>query len=136
MARVFAHKDVEELAKFGSVPVVNGLSDYNHPCQILKVDEPSPRLGSIEGKKVVYVGDENNIVHSWIRLATVLPFEFVCLQEDYTPDQATIDRCNNSGPTDCKCVISHDLNRNTGSLPPPLHRRLGIHGPKRRSRAA
>jgi ornithine carbamoyltransferase len=62
----------------------------------------------------VYVGDGNNIVHSWIRLATVLPFEFVCLcPEDYTPDQATIDRCNNSGVG--KCVISHDLNDIAGA---------------------
>jgi ornithine carbamoyltransferase len=115
MARVFAHKDVEELAKFGSVPVVNGLSDYNHPCQILAdAMTITERLGSIEGKKVVYVGDGNNIVHSWIRLATVLPFEFVCLcPEDYTPDQATIDRCNNSGVG--KCVISHDLNDIAGA---------------------
>ena len=115
MARVFAHKDVEDLAKFGSVPVVNGLSDYNHPCQILAdAMTITERLGSIEGKKVVYVGDGNNIVHSWIRLATVLPFEFVCLcPEDYTPDQATIDRCNNSGVG--KCVISHDLNDITGA---------------------
>jgi ornithine carbamoyltransferase len=115
MARVFAHKDVEDLAKFGSVPVVNGLSDYNHPCQILAdAMTITERLGSIEGKKVVYVGDGNNIVHSWIRLATVLPFEFVCLcPEDYTPDQATIDRCNNSGVG--KCIISHDLNDIAGA---------------------
>ena len=49
------------------------------------------KLGSIEGKKVVYVGDGNNIVHSWLRLAAVLPFEFVCCcPEGYEPDAATV----------------------------------------------
>lgn len=115
MARVFAHKDVVDLAKYGSVPVVNGLSDYNHPCQVLAdYMTITEKLGTIEGKKIVYVGDGNNIVHSWIRLATVLPFEFVCLcPEDYTPDQDTIDRCTASGVG--KATISHDLNDIVGA---------------------
>lgn len=50
------------------------------------------KLGSIDGKKVVYVGDGNNIVHSWLRLAAMLPFEFVCCcPEGYEPDAATVD---------------------------------------------
>ena len=79
MARLFAHADILGLAEHSSVPVINGLTDFNHPCQIiadaLTVEEV---LGSIEGKKVVYVGDGNNIVNSWLELACVVPFDFVC----------------------------------------------------------
>jgi ornithine carbamoyltransferase len=78
VARVFSHKDILDLAKYGSVPVINGLSDYSHPCQIM-VDALTiiEHLGGLEGVKVVYVGDENNIVHSWFLLAVVVPFHFV-----------------------------------------------------------
>ena len=74
MARLYAHSDILELARYSDVPVINGLTDFNHPCQIiadaLTVEEV---LGSIEGKKVVYVGDGNNIVHSWLELACIAP---------------------------------------------------------------
>lgn len=80
MARLFGHDDILELAEYSDVPVVNGLTDYNHPCQImadaLTIIE---HRGSIEGAKVVYVGDGNNITHSWIRLARRFPFHFVCV---------------------------------------------------------
>lgn len=108
MARLFAHEDLLELAQYSSSPVVNGLTDYNHPCQImadaLTVNE---ELGSIEGKKVVYVGDGNNIVHSWVRLAGRLPFEFVCAcPKGFEPDEATTALANAQGVG--KVVISHD----------------------------
>ncbi len=65
MARVFAHDDILELAKYASVPVINGLSDYNHPCQgmadLLTIFENHGRL---EGLKVVYVGDGNNVART------------------------------------------------------------------------
>ncbi len=65
MARVFAHSDVEELAEFGSVPVINGLSDLLHPCQVL-VDLQTilEHKGSFKGRKWAYVGDGNNMAHS------------------------------------------------------------------------
>ena len=68
--------------------MINGLTDFNHPCQIiadaLTVEEV---LGTIEGKRVVYVGDGNNIVNSWLELACVVPFDFVCAcPKGYEPD--------------------------------------------------
>jgi len=88
MARLFAHSDILELAEYSDVPVINGLTDFNHPCQImadaLTIEE---LLGSIEGKKVVYVGDGNNIVNSWLELACVTNFDFVCAcPPGYEPD--------------------------------------------------
>ncbi len=99
MARLFAHDDILQLAEYSKVPVINGLTDYNHPCQIiadaLTVEEV---LGSIEGKRVVYVGDGNNIVHSWLELARVLPFEFVCAcPKGYEPDADLLASVGASG---------------------------------------
>ncbi|XP_022848608.1 ornithine carbamoyltransferase, chloroplastic-like [Olea europaea var. sylvestris] len=99
MARVFAHQDILDLAKYASVPVINGLTDYNHPCQImadaLTIIE---HVGQLEGKKVVYVGDGNNIVHSWLLLASVVPFHFVCASPTgYEPDARTTKRALRAG---------------------------------------
>lgn len=65
MARVFAHQDILDLAAHSRVPVINGLSDYNHPCQgladLLTIYE---RLGRLAGVKLAYLGDGNNVCHS------------------------------------------------------------------------
>ncbi|RWR82428.1 ornithine carbamoyltransferase, chloroplastic-like protein [Cinnamomum micranthum f. kanehirae] len=99
MARVFAHQDILDLAKYASVPVVNGLTDYNHPCQImadaLTIIE---HVGHLEGTKVVYVGDGNNIVHSWLLLASVVPFHFVCAcPEGFEPHKETVEKARSTG---------------------------------------
>lgn len=79
LARLFAHADILELAAHSSVPVLNGLTDYNHPCQVLAdAMTISEFRGSLEGAKIVYVGDGNNIVHSFLRLASVIPLDFTC----------------------------------------------------------
>lgn len=99
MARVFAHQDILDLAQFASVPVVNGLTDYNHPCQIM-ADALTmiEHIGQIEGTKVVYVGDGNNIVHSWLALASVVPFHFVCVcPKGYEPDQKAVENAQKAG---------------------------------------
>ncbi|KAL3680405.1 hypothetical protein R1sor_023361 [Riccia sorocarpa] len=99
MARLFAHKDLLDLAKYGSVPVINGLTDYNHPCQImadaLTIIE---HKGYIDNVKVVYVGDGNNVVHSWLRFAAVVPIHFVCAcPRGFEPDAATVELVRSKG---------------------------------------
>ncbi|KAJ8762378.1 hypothetical protein K2173_007536 [Erythroxylum novogranatense] len=99
MARVFAHQDIRDLAKYASVPVINGLTDYNHPCQImadaLTIIE---HVGQLEGTKVVYIGDGNNIVHSWLMLASVVPFHFVCAcPKGFEPDAKTVEKARQAG---------------------------------------
>ncbi|MQL92498.1 hypothetical protein Taro_025125 [Colocasia esculenta] len=108
MARVFAHQDILDLAKYASVPVVNGLTDYNHPCQImadaLTIIE---HIGKLEGLKIVYVGDGNNIVHSWLLLASIIPLHFVCAcPEGFEPDKDTVERARSTGVS--KIEIIHD----------------------------
>ncbi|GAA0163289.1 transferase [Lithospermum erythrorhizon] len=108
MARVFAHQDILDLAKYATVPVINGLTDYNHPCQIM-ADALTmiEHIGQIEGTKVVYVGDGNNIVHSWLLLASVIPFHFVCAcPKGFEPDAATVEIARQTGMS--KIEITND----------------------------
>jgi len=88
MIRTFAHAEVEELAKFADVPVINGLTDLSHPCQILAdILTVRQHLGEISGKKVAWIGDGNNMANSWIEAAGVLGFELVlACPAGYDPD--------------------------------------------------
>jgi len=108
MARLFEHAHILELAQYASVPVINALTDYNHPCQIMAdIFTIWEKRGHLDDLKVVYVGDGNNIVHSWLRLATRLPMEFVCAcPEIYSPDPATVDLARQAGGS--RIVIVHD----------------------------
>jgi ornithine carbamoyltransferase len=73
MARVFAHRDIEHLAQYATVPVINGLSDFNHPCQALADYFTAwEKLGDLKGRKLVYVGDGNNVANSLLFAGTKL----------------------------------------------------------------
>ncbi len=108
MARLFAHDHVLELAEYSSVPVVNGLTDYNHPCQIMAdAFTILEHRGHLDELKIVYVGDGNNIVHSWLGLARRLPIHFVCAcPENYQPDARTVRETADAGLSEIE--ISHD----------------------------
>ncbi|HOC60166.1 MAG TPA: ornithine carbamoyltransferase [Smithellaceae bacterium] len=88
MIRTFAQASVEELARFASIPVINGLTDLLHPCQILAdLFTIVEKKGSYEGVRVAYIGDGNNVANSWIEAATHLPFELaLACPEGYDPD--------------------------------------------------
>ena len=94
MIRTFAHAEVEELARFSDVPVINGLTDLLHPCQVL-ADLLTVRqhLGTYEGKKVAWVGDGNNMANSWLNAAYRLGFQLTLACPDgYDPDPRILDR--------------------------------------------
>ena len=99
MIRTFAHSEVEELARHGSIPVINGLTDLLHPCQILAdVLTMRQHLGGYEGKKVAWIGDGNNMANSWINAAYVLGFELaLACPEGYDPDPAILARAQKHG---------------------------------------
>lgn len=99
MARLFNHEHILDMARYATVPVINGLTDYNHPCQIMAdIFTINEHFRRIDGLKITYVGDGNNIVHSWLRLSTKLPIHFVCAcPAAYTPDQATLDAAKKAG---------------------------------------
>ena len=91
-----------------TIPVINGLTDYNHPCQIMTdIFTIWEHMGSIENPKIVYMGDGNNIVHSWLQLAMRIPMDFICCcPEDYKPDSETIQKAIDSNISNIS--ISHD----------------------------
>jgi ornithine carbamoyltransferase len=94
MIRTFDHADVEELARFASIPVINGLTDLLHPCQVL-ADLLTVResLGGWEGKVVAWIGDGNNMANSWINAAGVLGFELrLACPEGYGPNREILER--------------------------------------------
>ena len=94
MIRTFDQAEVEELARFASVPVINGLTDLQHPCQIL-ADLLTVReaLGGWERKVVAWIGDGNNMAHSWLDAAGVLGFELrLACPAGYRPDPAIVAR--------------------------------------------
>ena len=94
MIRTFGHAEVEELAKFASVPVINGLTDLLHPCQILAdILTIRQHLGSIDGRRVAWIGDGNNMANSWINAAYRLGFDLtLACPEGYEPDAAILER--------------------------------------------
>ena len=108
MARLFEHEHIIELAEHSSVPIVNGLTDYNHPCQIMAdIFTVWEHLNDIDGAKIVYMGDGNNIVHSWLHLSMRFTLDFVCCcPEDYEPDAELVNKAKESGVS--KITITND----------------------------
>ncbi len=104
MARVFDHEHVVELAKWADVPVINGLSDYNHPCQgmadALTIIE---KFGNANGLNVSYVGDGNNVTTSLMHVSAQLGWNFIAATpEGYDTDPTAIE-------------IAKDIAKKTGS---------------------
>jgi ornithine carbamoyltransferase len=94
MIRTFAHQDIEELAKYADVPVINGLTDLLHPCQIL-ADLLTVRqhLGDIANKKYAWIGDGNNMANSWINAAYRFGFDLdIACPEGYEPADHLLKR--------------------------------------------
>ena len=107
MIRWFDHQEVVDLAAHATVPVINGLTDLSHPCQvmadILTVEE---HLGSIDGKTVVMVGDGNNLANSWLNAAIRFPFNFIlACPEGYLPDEGIMRKAEAAGAS---FMITHD----------------------------
>jgi len=98
MIRTFKQSDVEELAKYASVPVVNGLTDLVHPCQILgDYFTMLEHLGKKESYTVAYLGDGNNITNSWLNLASRLPLHIrVGTSTDTPPDASLVAKAKSN----------------------------------------
>ena len=92
--RTSAHREVEELAAHADIPVINGLTDWQHPCQVLAdVLTVRQSLGSCDAKKIAWIGDGNNMANSWLDAAYVLGFELVlACPPGYDPDAALLER--------------------------------------------
>lgn len=108
MARLFDHQHILELAEFSTVPIINALTDFNHPCQIMAdMLTILEHRGNLDNLKITYVGDGNNVVNSWLNLAKLLPFHFVCAcPEGFDPDADLVAATQNAGLSNIE--ISHD----------------------------
>ena len=108
MARLFDHNHILELSSSANIPVINGLTDYNHPCQIMSdFFTIWEHKGSLEDLKICYMGDGNNIVNSWLQLTQKFPINFVCAcPAGYEPDKSTLDMSIDAGLS--KITITND----------------------------
>lgn len=109
MLRVNRHETLEEFAKFSKVPVVNGLSDKFHPVQLIA--DYLTMLEFSSGEKVAYVGDGNNITHSWLMLASKLGFELrIATPKGYEPDAQILEKAmQNAKISGAKIYLTEDI---------------------------
>jgi ornithine carbamoyltransferase len=89
MIRTFSQESIEEFARYSEVPVINGLTDLLHPCQILgDIFTIIEKKGDYKGLKIAYIGDGNNVANTWLTAAAMLPFEFsLACPEGYEPNK-------------------------------------------------
>jgi ornithine carbamoyltransferase len=97
MLRTHSHQTVTTFADYSRVPVINGLSDVCHPCQLLAdMQTYFERRGDIAGKTVAWIGDGNNMCHSYIQAASLLDFQLhIACPENYLPDAAIVAAAGN-----------------------------------------
>src|ERR1700722_20106614 len=99
VARVFSHATIEELAKWSKVPVINALSDLYHPCQALAdVQTMEERFGKLDGLKLAFVGDGNNVAHSLMLTAGRLGMQVaIATPPGYRPDAGIVAQASEMG---------------------------------------
>jgi ornithine carbamoyltransferase len=100
MIRTFAQESVEEFARHATIPIINGLTDLMHPCQIVSdLFTIVEKIGTYEGLKIAYVGDGNNMANSWIDAAAKLPFKLtLACPKGYDPDARILERGRKKAP--------------------------------------
>ena len=112
MIRAIKHGDVEELAKYSDVPVISGLTDFEHPCQaladMLTVKE---HLGDWKGKKICFVGDGNNVCNSLLLIAPLLGMDMsVACPKGYEPSENILKTANEyASENDTEITITEDI---------------------------
>lgn len=91
--RTFGQDEVEELARYASIPVINALTDATHPCQVLAdLMTIREKRGSVDGVTVAWIGDGNNVANSWIYAAGILGFNlYLACPPDYSPEQSVLE---------------------------------------------
>ncbi|MGB9152090.1 MAG: ornithine carbamoyltransferase [Alphaproteobacteria bacterium] len=109
MIRTFAAHKLHELAEGASIPVINGLTDFSHPCQIMAdIMTAEERLGNLAGKKAVWIGDgDNNVLTSWMHAAPIFDFSLhIICPPEFAPPTALLAAVQKSG---AKITVSADV---------------------------
>lgn len=107
--RTFSHDHVIELAKYASVPVINALTDKFHPCQVIAdILTAQEHLGRIDDLTVAFMGDGNNVFHSWCNLAARIPMDLrLGTSEETLPDPEIVEFARSTGKS--RITITHNL---------------------------
>ena len=97
--RTFGHQNVEEMARYADIPVINGLTDTHHPCQVLSdLMTIQERFGRVTDLKIAWVGDGNNMANSWITAALRLKFDlYLACPCGYEPDTKLLEQAHKEG---------------------------------------
>ncbi len=112
MIRTFAHSDVIELAKYATVPVINGLTDLLHPCQALTdIFTIQEKMEVLKGRKMVYIGDGNNMAHSLMFACAKVGMNFVSASpKGYQPDPEILKEAQaDAAETGCTITVEEDI---------------------------
>ncbi len=111
MIRTFDHADVEALAEHGSIPIINGLNDLHHPCQVLAdIQTVYEHLGTLDGLKLAFVGDGHNMAHSLMEICSILGIDvFIACPEGYRPNADITAACQaNGAKSGARVVVTTD----------------------------
>ena len=111
MARVFAHQIILDLIKYSSVPVINGLSDFSHPCQgLADLFTIHEKKGRLSGLKLAYVGDGNNVAHSLLYGCSKMGMNItLACPKGYEPDPEVVSKAKEEGKeTGSKVKVTND----------------------------
>jgi ornithine carbamoyltransferase len=112
MIRTFSHESVIELAKYATIPVINGLTDLLHPCQALTdLFTIQEKMKVLKGRKMVYVGDGNNMAHSLMYAAAKVGMNMVCAcPKGYQPDPHVLAEAQeDASHTGCTITVEEDV---------------------------
>lgn len=112
MIRTFNHELVKDLAKYGTIPIINGLTDFSHPCQILTdLVSVYEKKGTVKGLKIAYIGDGNNVCNSWLFAAGKLGLNLaIASPEGYLPRSEIVNLAQ-SYPTGHTIVLTTDAKK-------------------------
>jgi len=96
--RTFSHESVIELARHADVPVINGLTDLSHPCQIMSdIFTIIEHMGKIDSARIAYLGDGNNVCNSWLEAASIIPLDLrIGTRNETMPDEMTLEKARKS----------------------------------------
>ncbi len=111
MIRTFKQSDVEDMARYGSVPVINGLTDLVHPCQVLAdMQTVAEKKGRLQGLKLAYIGDGNNMAHSYLYGCAKLGLDVaIATPKGYECDAQVVENAKNDArATGVKVIITND----------------------------
>ena len=111
MARVFAHQTILDLVKYSNVPVINGLSDYSHPCQgLADLFTVYEKKGKLSGLRLAYVGDGNNVAHSLIYGCSKMGMTVILgCPRGYEPDSQVVARGKEEAKRNgCEVIVTND----------------------------